>query len=110
MQDLSNIDLFYAYLDLEINSEKDIYRIGLVSLNLTKNFYQENLNQAYEEMRKLKNSNLAVCGHNFRRFDYPYLIEQEPQLSSWHISNKIVRKHLMTFLGGFIGVIIMPLY
>ncbi|AVH64040.1 RecQ family ATP-dependent DNA helicase [Nostoc sp. 'Peltigera membranacea cyanobiont' N6] len=85
MQDLSNIDLFYAYLDLEINSKNNIYRIGLVSLNLTKDFYQENLNQAYEEMRKLKNSNLAVCGHNFRRFDYPYLIEQEPQLSSWHI-------------------------
>ncbi|RCJ28752.1 DEAD/DEAH box helicase [Nostoc sp. ATCC 53789] len=85
MQDLSNIDLFYAYLDLEINTENNIYRIGLVSLNLTKNFYQENLNQAYEEMRKLKNSNLSVCGHNFRRFDYPYLIEQEPQLSSWHI-------------------------
>ncbi|WP_292719246.1 RecQ family ATP-dependent DNA helicase [Nostoc sp. JL34] len=85
MQDLSNIDLFYAYLDLEINSENNIYRIGLVSLNLTKDFYQENLNQAYEEMRKLKNSNLAVCGHNFRRFDYSYLIEQEPQLSSWHI-------------------------
>ncbi len=85
MQDLSNIDLFYAYLDLEINSEKNIYHIGLVSLNLTKDFYQENLDQAYEEMRKLKNSNLAVCGHNFRRFDYPYLIEQEPQLSSWHI-------------------------
>ncbi|MBD2527096.1 RecQ family ATP-dependent DNA helicase [Nostoc sp. FACHB-133] len=85
MQNLSNIDLFYAYLDLEINSENNIYRIGLVSLNLIKDFYQENLNQAYEEMRKLKNSNLAVCGHNFRRFDYPYLIEQEPQLSSWHI-------------------------
>ncbi|QLE45171.1 RecQ family ATP-dependent DNA helicase (plasmid) [Nostoc sp. C052] len=85
MQDLSNIDLFYTYLDLEINTENNIYRIGLVSLNLTKDFYQENLNQAYEEMRKLKNSNLSVCGHNFRRFDYPYLIEQEPQLSSWHI-------------------------
>jgi ATP-dependent DNA helicase RecQ len=85
MQDLSKIDLFYAYLDLEINSKNNIYRIGLVSLNLTKDFYQENLNQAYEEIRKLKSSNLAVCGHNFRRFDYPYLIEQEPQLSSWHI-------------------------
>jgi ATP-dependent DNA helicase RecQ len=85
MEDLLNVDLFYAYLDLEINSENNIYRIGLVSLNLTKDFYQENLDQAYEEIRKLKNSNLAVCGHNFRRFDSPYLIEQEPQLSSWHI-------------------------
>ncbi|MEH2232877.1 MAG: RecQ family ATP-dependent DNA helicase [Nostoc sp.] len=85
MQDLLDIDLFYAYLDLEINSENNIYRIGLVSLNLTKDFYQENLTQAYEEIRKLKNSNLAVYGHNFRRFDYPYLIEQEPQLSAWHI-------------------------
>ncbi|NEU84059.1 RecQ family ATP-dependent DNA helicase, partial [Nostoc sp. UIC 10630] len=85
MQDLLDIDLFYAYLDLEINSDKNLYRIGLVSLNLTKDFYPENLNQAYEEIRKLKNSNLAVCGHNFRRFDYPYLIEQEPELSSWYI-------------------------
>lgn len=36
-------------------------------------------------MKKLKNSGLAVCGHNFRRFDYRYLVQQEPQLSCWHI-------------------------
>ncbi|MDZ8068552.1 MAG: hypothetical protein RMY64_23470 [Nostoc sp. DedQUE08] len=85
MEDLSIIELFYTYLDLEVNNDNQIFRIGLVSPNLTKDFLEESLNQAYEEIRKLKNSNLAVCGHNFRRFDYPYLIEQEPQLSSWHI-------------------------
>ncbi|MDZ7965885.1 MAG: RecQ family ATP-dependent DNA helicase [Nostoc sp. DedSLP03] len=85
MEDLSIIELFYTYLDLEVNNDNQIFRIGLVSPNLTKDFLEESLNQAYEEIRKLKNSNLAVCGHNLRRFDYPYLIEQEPQLSSWHI-------------------------
>ncbi|RCJ24412.1 recombinase RecQ [Nostoc minutum NIES-26] len=85
MQDLLKIESTYAYLDLEINSENNIYRIGLVSLNFTKDFYQENLNHAYEQIKKLKNSNLSVCGHNFRRFDYPYLIEQEPELCCWQI-------------------------
>ena len=41
MQDLLDVDLFYAYLDLEINSENNIYRIGLVSLNLTKDFIKK---------------------------------------------------------------------
>ncbi|WP_234711204.1 RecQ family ATP-dependent DNA helicase [Nostoc punctiforme] len=85
MEDLSIIELFYTYLDLEVNNENQIFRIGLVSPNLTKDFLEESLNQAYEEIRKLKNNKVAVCGHNFRRFDYPYLIEQEPELSSWYI-------------------------
>ncbi|MCG6137162.1 MAG: RecQ family ATP-dependent DNA helicase [Nostoc sp. LLA-1] len=85
MQDLSLINTFYAYIDLEINKHNNIYRLGLVSPKLTNDFFQENLNQAYEELITLKNSGLSVCGHNFRRFDYPYLIQQEPKLSSWYI-------------------------
>ena len=52
---------------------------------MARDFPQENLTQAYENLTRFKNSGLTVCGHNFRRFDYPYLIQQQPQLSSWHI-------------------------
>lgn len=85
MQALSKINSYYAYLDLEVNNINAIYRIGLVSPSLTQDFSQESLNQAYEELIHLKNSGIAFCGHNFRRFDYPYLVQQEPQLASWHI-------------------------
>ncbi|MBW4565204.1 MAG: RecQ family ATP-dependent DNA helicase [Mojavia pulchra JT2-VF2] len=85
MRDLLLLNSNYAYLDLEVNNESDIYRLGLVSPNLVKDFSQEGLSQAYEQLIKLKDSGLSVCGHNFRRFDYSYLVQQEPQLSSWNI-------------------------
>ncbi|WP_414589077.1 RecQ family ATP-dependent DNA helicase [Scytonema sp. PCC 10023] len=81
MQDVSIVDSAYIYLDLEVSTEEKIYHIGLVSPEVASDFSQQNLIQAYEQLSRLKNSGLAICGHNFRRFDYPHLKQTQPQLS-----------------------------
>jgi ATP-dependent DNA helicase RecQ len=84
MLELSMVDSSYVYLDLEINTDKKIYRIGLVSPNSAEEF-SKNITQAYKQLNSLKKSKLAICGHNFRRFDYPRLTKEQPQLSHWTI-------------------------
>lgn len=71
----------YIYVDLEVDKEEKIYRFGLVSTDLeldTKviETAQENLDLFYKQ-------SFPICGHNFRRFDYRYLIESFPTLDHW---------------------------
>ncbi len=71
----------YTYLDLEVGAQEDIYRLGLVCDDIAHEFTSENLTEAYDRLTALKNNGLKVCGHNFRRFDYPRLINAAPELS-----------------------------
>lgn len=74
----------YLYLDLEVNFEGNIYSIGC-SNNLEQNIWQQNIDEAYAKLRALKQTGLSICGHNFRRFDYPYLIKQQPEFYPWQV-------------------------
>ncbi len=83
MQEVSIVDLAYVYLDLEVSDEGNVYRVGILSQDLAEDVLYKNLTHAYEKLIQLKNKGFLACGHNFRRFDYPYLIKQQPQLSTW---------------------------
>ena len=73
------------YLDLEINGEGNLYRIGLHCQNWSDDIFQRDLDFAWGRLKEFKEKGLVICGHNFRRFDYGYLIEQQPELYPWEI-------------------------
>jgi ATP-dependent DNA helicase RecQ len=76
------LDSAYLYLDLEVTYEGHIYSLGW--LNSTgEEICQEDLEPAYHRLHELKQSGLSVCGHNFRRFDYDYLIKKKGELHPW---------------------------
>lgn len=77
------LDLNYCYLDLEVNSEGNIYRIGVESPDFSKDATSEDFDTFYQQLTDLKLKNFSICGHNFRRFDYSYLIKQQPELHPW---------------------------
>jgi ATP-dependent DNA helicase RecQ len=81
----AKLDSNYIYLDLEVDSRENIYRLGLDSSILKEDFERETLAPAYQQLLQFKQSGLSICGHNFRRFDYPYLVKQKPELQSWSI-------------------------
>ncbi len=57
------------YIDLEIDREGKIYRVGFVNQD-----QEIDTHDISEVVARLLNvDNLLVCGHNFRRFDHPYL-------------------------------------
>ncbi|HAJ63410.1 MAG TPA: hypothetical protein DCP31_32740, partial [Cyanobacteria bacterium UBA8543] len=66
------LDSNYIYLDLEVDSRENIYRLGVDSSILKEDFERESLAPAYQQLIQFKQSGLSICGHNFRRFDYPY--------------------------------------
>ncbi len=72
----------YAYIDLEVDQE-EIYRIGLVCLPLELD--TKIIETAQESLESLYKQGLQICGHNFRRFDYKYLISSFPTLRPWLI-------------------------
>jgi ATP-dependent DNA helicase RecQ len=77
----------YAYIDLEVDTEDTIHRIGLVSSGKEQDF--KIVEAAQEDLESLHSSGLHVCGHNFRRFDYKYLISKFPTLKSWLITDTL---------------------
>lgn len=81
----TKLDSNYIYLDLEVDSRENIYRLGIDASILQEDFERESLAPAYQQLLQLKQSGLSICGHNFRRFDYPYLVKQKPELQSWSI-------------------------
>lgn len=90
MQDVTQtlketLDSNYFFLDLEVNSLKKIYRIGLLSQKTSLDVFVENFSVAAQELNNCYQQGLSICGHNFRRFDYDYLIEQHPHFQSWLI-------------------------
>ena len=79
------VDTVYTYLDLELDTEENLYRIGLVAPDLAENFSHEDLTEADQQLTQLRSEGLTLCGHNFRRFDYPHLVRQRPELQPWSI-------------------------
>jgi len=78
----SQIESQYFYLDLEVNSTGHIIEIGLVSPYFQQRYSKEDLESLKAILLQLQRQGLTVIGHNFRRFDFPYLIEWLPELSS----------------------------
>ena len=71
----------YTYIDLEVDQEEKIYRFGLVSRDLELD--TKVIETAQESLELFHKRCLPICGHNFRRFDYRYLIESFPNLNHW---------------------------
>jgi len=71
----------YTYVDLEVDQEEKIYRFGLVSRDLELD--TKVIETAQESLELFHKQGLQICGHNFRRFDYRYLIESFPTLNHW---------------------------
>jgi len=76
------LDSAYLYVDLEVNSQGNIYSIGWHN-SQAENLATEDLEPAYKSLIEFKESGCSICGHNFRRFDYSYLIKEQPDLASW---------------------------
>ena len=75
----------YLFIDLEINSSNKIYRIGLYHQQISLDIYEDNFSVAYEQLKSFKQQGISICGHNFRRFDYSYLIEQQYDFHPWSV-------------------------
>ncbi|MGI0484992.1 RecQ family ATP-dependent DNA helicase [Pantanalinema rosaneae CENA516] len=71
----------YTYIDLEVDQEKNIYRFGLVSRDLELD--TKVAETAQESLEFFHKQGLQICGHNFRRFDYRYLIKSFSTLKHW---------------------------
>jgi ATP-dependent DNA helicase RecQ len=78
----TRLDSAYLYLDLEVNYDGQIYSLGWES-STGEEICQGDLEPAYHRLHELKQGGLSVCGHNFRRFDYDYLIKKKPELHPW---------------------------
>ncbi|MGB3509030.1 MAG: RecQ family ATP-dependent DNA helicase, partial [Microcoleaceae cyanobacterium] len=79
------IEARYLYLDLEVDRDGKIYQMGLSSQNINLNIDRDNLNSAYQQLANFKQTGLSICGHNFRRFDYPHLLKANPEFDNWLI-------------------------
>ena len=66
---ISALDNRYAYVDLEISIEDVLYQVGIVSASRMLTYQKEDLLKAYSILTEIKKSGIAICGHNFRRFD-----------------------------------------
>ncbi|MCT7953218.1 RecQ family ATP-dependent DNA helicase [Ancylothrix sp. C2] len=77
----ANLDDAYLYLDLEVNGDGEIFKLGWIYL--AEEVCQDNVELGLSQLVELKEVGLQICGHNFRRFDCLYLIKKLPQLSSW---------------------------
>jgi len=75
----------YFYLDLEVNSQQQIYRLGLAYLDINFDILSTDFDKFENLIPQLKEKNLSICGHNFRRFDNSYLLNKYPQINSFFI-------------------------
>ncbi|MEY2976866.1 MAG: ATP-dependent helicase, partial [Cyanobacteriota bacterium] len=73
-------DLELLYVDLEVDQADQIYRIGLVCQD--EEIDTKILTIAEEYLHRFYHPNVLLCGHNFRRFDYPYFLRSFPEFQS----------------------------
>jgi ATP-dependent DNA helicase RecQ len=74
---------YYIYIDLEVDQDEGVYRIGLVSDELELDI--KAIETTQERLESFYKDGLHICGHNFRRFDYQYLVKSFPTLKDWLI-------------------------
>jgi ATP-dependent DNA helicase RecQ len=72
-------------VDLEVDSEEKPYRIGVESLGFSGDWQNDRVAEAYQHLEQFRQQGLSICGHNFRRFNYPCLIRERPSFSPWQI-------------------------
>lgn len=75
----------YLFVDLEVNFSNKIYRIGLFHQKIALDASENNFILAFQELADFKERNIYLCGHNFRRFDHQYLIQQRADFIDWLI-------------------------
>jgi ATP-dependent DNA helicase RecQ len=75
----------YIYIDLEIGTDKSIYRLGVESLDLTFDLHSENLEQLERQLNYWKKQHFSIAGHNFRRFDAHFFFKQYPDIAPWQL-------------------------
>ena len=75
----------FLFLDLEVNSSNSIYRMGLSYREIALDAFEDDFSQVYQELITLKQKNISICGHNFRRFDTKYLNKQKPNFIDWFV-------------------------
>lgn len=73
----------FLFLDLEVNSSDSIYRMGLSYREIALDAFEDDFYQVYQQLITLKQENISICGHNFRRFDTKYLNKQKPNFIDW---------------------------
>jgi ATP-dependent DNA helicase RecQ len=73
----------FLFLDLEVNSSDSIYRMGLSYKEIALDAFKDDFSQVYQKLITLKQENISICGHNFRRFDTKYLNKQKPNFIDW---------------------------
>jgi len=71
------------FLDLEVNPQGKIYRLGWQFQENTGDYFQQDFDSVSLQLHQFHHQNSLICGHNFRRFDYPYLTQQFSQLDPW---------------------------
>ncbi|MFP4336882.1 MAG: RecQ family ATP-dependent DNA helicase [Halothece sp.] len=74
----------FLFLDLEVNATGQIYRLGWQTDNDSGDYFEQDFATVGEKLNLLKQNRL-ICGHNFRRFDYPYLIQRFQELQPWRV-------------------------
>ena len=78
-----NIAESYIFVDLEINDENQIFWLGLYSSEFERDWKGSDLDSCVETLMDLRESGWILCGHNFRRFDYPHLKAHFQNLEPW---------------------------
>ncbi len=73
----------YAFIDLEVDQNNQIYRMGVVSPDLELDTQDQEA--IGETLTRLRSQGLLICGHNFRRFDYTHVISHFPELQPWSV-------------------------
>ncbi|MEB3336654.1 MAG: RecQ family ATP-dependent DNA helicase, partial [Leptolyngbyaceae bacterium] len=74
-----NLDI-YSYLDLEVSAEEQIYCFGLLSSTHALKVSPNQASVVHEHLIKLQATGGILCGHNIRRFDQRYLLQQWAEL------------------------------
>ncbi|MDX2228830.1 MAG: DEAD/DEAH box helicase [Leptolyngbyaceae cyanobacterium bins.349] len=70
----------FSYLDLEVDSDEEIYRFGLVTPTGLWDADRTQAEEIRSQLRHICQTNSGLCGHNIRRFDYPHLIRKWAEL------------------------------
>lgn len=73
----------YCYIDIEVNSQDKIYRLGLDYQDINLDIFATDFDKFEKLIPQLQENKLSICGHNYRRFDNKYLQKKYIQLNSF---------------------------
>lgn len=85
----SKESLVFLFLDLEVNAQNKIYRLGWKCCESEGDYFEKDFSLVNIQLQEFCQQNYLICGHNFRRFDYRYLTQQFPNLDSWLVMDTL---------------------